>query len=158
VQLLAAVGAANRVRVIWLGEVDIATAVGFPLELDLVEMLYTSLLVQATRAMTEAGRATPGDRSKSFRRAFLLAYAQRIGERLARASADETTDVEGRNAGAELVLARRSREVDEEFDRLFPRTRKTRSTRVDARGWHAGRGAADRATIARGRLDSAGGP
>ena len=156
VQLLAAVGAANRVRVIWLGSVDMATIVGFPLELDLVEMLYTSLLVQATRAMTDAGRGSAGDRSRSFRRAFLLAYAQRIGERLARTSAGETADAATRTAGAELVLARRSREVDDEFDRLFPRTRKMRTTRVDARGWHAGRAAADRATIARGRLDAGG--
>lgn len=154
VRLLGAVGAANRVRAIWHGDLDMATVVGFPLDLDLVEMLYTSLLVQATRAMTDAGRVSSADRSRSFRRAFLLSYAHRVGERLSQASAHEADDAARRVAGTELVLARRSREVDDEFDRLFPRSRTMRTSRVDARGWHAGREAADRATIARGWLDS----
>lgn len=152
VQLLAAVGAANRVRVIWTDALDIATVVGFPTDLDLIDMLYTSLLVQATRAMTNAGRESSGARSVSFRRAFLLAYAQRIGERLAQADVHAAAGVQG----AELVLARRSREVDAEFDRLFPTVTKMRTRRVNARGWYAGRAAADHARIAQGQLEAEG--
>lgn len=148
VQLLNSVGSANRTKVIWHGDLGIATVVGDPLDLDMVDLLFTSLLVQATRAVTDAGRASSHSRSASFRRAFLLAYAQRIGERLARANADEVSA-----SGAELVLAGRSRAVDEEFQRLFPQTRTVRTRRVDASGWHAGRAAADRAVIARGAVD-----
>ncbi len=158
VQLLSTVGAINRVRVVWDDHHGMASVVGMAVDLQLVEMLFTSLLVQATRALTEAGNAPPAqsgfrpgrmNRSPSFRRAFLLAYATRIGERLAEA---------GRNAGAaatsshgaELVpvLTRRSQAVDSEFDRLFPETTHIRAKQVDARGWRAGQEAADRAVFA----------
>ena len=54
-------------------------------DLAAVEMLFTSLLVQATAAMVHAGPrrdARGRSRTRSFRHAFLNAYAARIGERL----------------------------------------------------------------------------
>jgi len=63
VQLLSIVGDVNRVRVIWDDFHTMATVVGMAVDLQLVEMLFTSLLVQATRALTEAatcGRAKRG--------------------------------------------------------------------------------------------------
>lgn len=158
VQLLSTVGAINRVRVVWDDHHGMASVVGMAVDLQLVEMLFTSLLVQATRALTEAGNAQPAqpgyrsgrlNRSPSFRRAFLLAYATRVGERLA--EADRRAGEEASSShGAELVpvLARRSEAVDSAFDRLFPETREIRAKRVDARGWRAGREAADRAVFA----------
>lgn len=164
VQLLSTVGGINRVRVIWDDHHGMATAVGMPIDLELVEMLFTSLLVQATRALNEAGnsRTTGGyqsgrlNRSPSFRRAFLLAYAGRIGERLEVAGAAASTEATASH-GAELVpvLARRAKAVDTTFDRLFPDTRQMRAKQVDARGWHAGRAAADRAVFASGQVESA---
>lgn len=161
-QLLSTVGTINRVRVIWDDHHGMATAVGMALDLQLVEMLFTSLLVQATRALTDAGnvrRAESGylsgrpNRSPSFRRAFLLAYANRIGERLEAAGAQAGADA-GSSHGAELVpvLARRAEAVDTTFDRFFPETREMRSRSVDAHGWHAGVAAADRAVFAAGQV------
>ena len=162
VQLLSTVGAINRVRVVWDDHHGMASVVGMAVDLQLVEMLFTSLLVQATRALTEAGNAPPAqpgyrsgrlNRSPSFRRAFLLAYATRVGERLA--EADRRAGAEaGSSHGTELipVLARRSEAVDSAFDRLFPETREIRAKRVDARGWQAGREAADRAVFAAGQV------
>lgn len=156
-QLLATVGRVNRVKAIWDDEHAIGTIVGAPVDLELVEMLFTSLLVQATRAMTEAGSvSTAGhrlDRRPSFRRAFLLAYADRIGERLVTAGRHAEQE-EAERRGSELlpVLARRSAAVDREFERLFPDSRQSRSVRVDARGWQAGRAAADQAVLARGQV------
>src|SRR5664279_2433525 len=158
VQLLSTVGAINRVRVVWDDHHGMASVVGMAVDLQLVEMLFTSLLVQATRALTEAGNAPPAqpgyrsgrlNRSPSFRRAFLLAYATRVGERLAEAGRRAGAEA-GSSHGAELVpvLARRSEAVDSAFDRLFPETRDIRAKRVDARGWQAGREAADRAVFA----------
>ncbi len=157
-QLLDTVARVNRVRAIWDERHGIATMVGLPVDLDLAEMLFTSLLVQATRAMTEAGAASRGghrlDRAPSFRRAFLLSYAQRIGERLTDAGVhaqQEESQQRGRNLLP--VLVRQSAAVQTEFDRLFPHATVGRATRVDARGWHAGRAAADRAVLARGQVD-----
>ncbi len=161
VQLLATVGKVNRVRAIWDDAHGIATVVGLPVDLDLAEMLFTSLLVQATRAMTEAGSTSQGghrlDRSPSFRRAFLLAYANRIGERLSYAGVHAQQE-ESAHRGSSLlpVLARQSAAVDTEFARLFPHTTQASAKRVDARGWHAGRAAADRAELAKGQVDRSG--
>jgi hypothetical protein len=101
--------------------------------------------------MAEAGtrRAGSFDRSASFRRSFLMAYAVRIGERLA-----ETSEVAEARYGAELVpvLQRQTAAVQAEFDRLFPQTRTARAGRYNAAGWGAGREAADRAHLTAGRL------
>ncbi len=162
VQLLSSVGEVNRVRILWDERWAIATIVGTPVDLDLVEMLFTSLLVQAVRAMTHEGAARQRSslrdngsrRSAGFRRAFLLAYAIRIGERLAEAGAHATAEAQAAHGAALVpVLARRSAEVDAEFSRLFPETRSIRRRSVDARGWHAGRAAADDAVIAAGQVD-----
>ena len=81
--LVSAVAGANGVRAAWFGSLGIAVLVGTPADLDAVELLTTSLLVQAGRAMQAAGRSGEGhSRSRGFRRAFLLAYAVRVGERL----------------------------------------------------------------------------
>ncbi len=151
VHLLSAVGRANRTRVVWAEELALATVVGTPVDVDQVELLFVSLLIQSTRAMAEAGTADPGsfDRSPRFRRAFLTAYAVRIGERLSVADAETTASY-----GAELVpvLRRQQDAVDATLQRLFPHTREMSSTRsYDRRGWEAGRRAADRATVVAGR-------
>ena len=165
VQLLSTVGDINRVRVVWDAQHGMATAVGMPVDLQLVEMLFTSLLVQATREMTHAGNARSTDtayqggrlnRSPSFRRAFLLAFAHRIGERLEQAGR-RAGDEAGSAVGAALVpvLIRRTAAVDAAFARLFPQTQQRRATRVNARGWDAGRAAADKAVLAAGQVAAA---
>lgn len=151
-QLLNYVALANRVRMVYDRKRAIATVVGTLVDVDQVHLLFTSLLIQATRSMAEAGssgHAGSSPRSASFRRAFLTAYSVRIGERLTAADREAVNSY-----GAELVpvLARRDAAVEAEYDRLFPETRVIRSSPVDGRGWEAGRRAADRAVFAAGRL------
>ena len=100
VSLLNQVARANRCRAVWNKPLGLVTVLGTPVDVDQVEMLFTSLLIQATRAMAEAGarRAGSFDRSASFRRSFLMAYAVRIGERLT-----ETSTAAAASYGAELV-------------------------------------------------------
>ena len=151
VQLLGAVGRANRVRTIYLDSHAIASVVGTPVDVDQVELLFTSLLIQATRAMAAAGHQQAGsfDRSATFRRSFLAAYAHRVGERLV--EADQTTTA---SYGAELVplLARQREAVDAEFERQFPHTKSVTGGYLDPRGWNAGLEAADQAVFVAGRL------
>lgn len=118
--LLDAVADANRARSVWSKDLGFCTVVGFPADLEAVELLYTSLLVQATSAMNGAGARRPGGRgggreeratagrgpaargggpaadggarTKSFRQSFLIAYASRIRERLAEATAQATEE------------------------------------------------------------------
>ncbi len=153
VRLLDSVARANRSKVIYLDSYAIATVVATPTDVTHVEMLFTSLLIQATRAMAEAGAARPGsfDRSVTFRRSFLAAYAHRIGERLA--EADRET---AQSYGTDLVpvLARQTAAVDATFDRMFPHTVQLSGGYLDGRGWKAGREAADRAVLVSGRLSA----
>lgn len=85
--LLDAVASANRCRAVWNDDLGFTTVVGFEPDLEAVELLFTSLLVQGTAAMTraEAGQRAGGrKRTKTFRQAFLMGYAQRLGRRLRR--------------------------------------------------------------------------
>ncbi|MFG2903633.1 DUF2786 domain-containing protein [Kitasatospora sp. NPDC048286] len=158
--LLDAVAAANRCRVVWAKEFGFCTVVGFDGDLDGVELLYTSLLVQATHAMNKAG-SRRDSRSKAFRQSFLVAYAARIRERLTAATERATSAAAAgrhlREDGTEEqllpderllpVLAARSEAVDEEVGRLFPKLVSQRVRVSDGVGWAAGRAAADRATL-----------
>ncbi len=67
--LLDAVASANRCRAVWNEDLGFSTVVGFEPDLDAVELLFTSLLVQGTTAMTrsEAGQRAGGrKRTKTF--------------------------------------------------------------------------------------------
>jgi hypothetical protein len=148
--LLSAVARANRCHVVWSPEFGFATVFGFDADIDAVDLLHTSLLVQAHRAMArteppggKAGRA----RLKTFRQSFLVGYAVRIGERLAEAS--RAALVQAGDAAALLpVLASRDVRVREARDRSFPRTVRGRGFRVASlEGWESGRTAADEATL-----------
>jgi hypothetical protein len=113
-------------------------------------LLYTSLLVQANRAMVrdEPGAGKAGRRRlKTFRKSFLIAYAVRIGERLEAAAAAALTQV-AEAADLLPVLASRAALVHESARRVFPETVRARGARVEsAEGWELGRAAADRAAL-----------
>ncbi|MGW7256142.1 DUF2786 domain-containing protein [Streptomyces sp. NPDC054834] len=150
--LLDAVATANHCRAVWNEPLAFSTVVGFEPDLEAVELLYTSLLVQATHAMTKAEaaqRAGGRKRTKTFRQSFLAAYAHRVGERLAAAAETQVTQ------DLLPVLATRETAVTDRLERLFPETTTTRLRGVsDAAGWSEGARAADRAQVrARPRLD-----
>jgi Protein of unknown function (DUF2786) len=151
--LLDVIATANRCRSIWHKDLGLCTVVGFPAELDAVEMLFTSLLVQATTAMVAAGSrqdAWGRSRTRSFRQSFLAAYAQRIGERLSEAAGAAERQAAADTPGVNLlpVLAARHRVVDESFEAMFPDlTRFSAGSVNDREGWVTGRAAADVATL-----------
>jgi hypothetical protein len=146
-QLLHVVAEANRVRAVWNDFASCVTLVGVPADVEQVDLLFTSTLVQATRAMTQATLS-----SAAFRRAFLHAFAVRIGERLTTSSEQAVASY-----GSDLVpvLRRQAEAVDEEVDRLFPHlTSGSRRRQLDARGWDAGTRAADAAVLPAGAVES----
>ena len=147
-QLLGAVASVNGGRVVWHGGWGFATVVGFPVELDLVELTFTSLLVQMTRAMATAGASGGRTRSPAFRRAFVLSFAQRIQERLEEARRRATEEASEHYGGSLVpVQAARRAAVQQRADEWFPDTMPMRSRSVDAGGWYAGRSAADLARL-----------
>jgi hypothetical protein len=153
--LLGRIAHANGARSIWCKDEGYSAVFGLPDELDLLEELYTSLLVQAAAAMRRAGPKRDGlgrNRTRSFRRSFLVAFAVRIGERL-RETVDATiAEAVGQavaNAGAELVplLAAREEAVAAAAREAFPMTRSLSPSVSDGEGWHAGKVFADLADL-----------
>ncbi|MFG2481236.1 DUF2786 domain-containing protein [Streptomyces virginiae] len=143
--LLDAVAGANRCRAVWNSGFEFSTVVGFESDLEAVELLYTSLLVQGTAAMTraEAAQRSGGrKRTKTFRQSFLLAYASRLGHRLA-----ETAEHTATEAPDNLpALVARDVAVTSRAEEMFPRTTTTRLRgATDHAGWEDGTAAADRA-------------
>jgi hypothetical protein len=154
-QLLAEVAAANRCRSVLMSRIGCSHLIGFPADLDMTELLHTSLLVQATRAMAAAGPQTDRrgrSRTRSFRQSFLIAYARRIGTRLRQASASAENEVDVERGGDLLpVLARRDAQVEEATARVFPKTAPMRTSASNAAGWAAGAAAADLADLSVGQ-------
>jgi hypothetical protein len=148
---LSIIGKANGVRSVWEQWAGFVTTMGFPIDLHVTDVLFTSLLVQATAASAVATAVDRRQRTPSFRRAFLLAYAIRIGERL-QATKAQTESAAQAEYGADLlpILADRSAAVDEAYEQAFPDATPMKSRRLDASGWHSGRSAAEQARIGPG--------
>jgi hypothetical protein len=149
--LLDRVAQANRCRAIRSPRLGFVTVLGFPADLRAVEVLYTSLLVQVTRAMLREGsRPTTGggNRTVAFRRSFQQAFAVRIGDRLA--GVTETSVREGAANDQRLlpVLVGREEAVKRFADEMFPDVVYERATwGYDREGWSLGTHAADLAPL-----------
>jgi hypothetical protein len=157
--LVGAVAEANRCRAVLAEKLGFTTVIGDEVDLEIVELLCTSLLVQATRAMVSAGShltRTGRSRTRSYRQSFLLAYATRIGERLSTAR-DVSAAAVADAAQLLPVLAARERVVDELFESMFPQSVSRSFSVGNAAGWHAGRVAADLAVLDTRRAVASGG-
>lgn len=148
VALINAIALANDVRVVYSdlsGGNKSVTMVGYPADLDTVETLYTSLSMQAARALRQADVFGS---VRSFRHSFMLSYAYRIGARLAEArkAAAEEYETETGTSTA-LVLVSKKAEVDDVFTEHFPRTRTSRTTSSNGAGHREGARAANSASL-----------
>ena len=78
-----------------------------------------------------------------------MAFADRIGERLAEATRSEEREAAGAAGGDRLlpVLARREEQVDALFTQLVPKTTTRRTRITNGAGWNAGLIAADQAQL-----------
>ncbi|WP_232376713.1 DUF2786 domain-containing protein [Amycolatopsis aidingensis] len=149
-QLVHVIAEANRSRAVHHDKIGFVSLVGEEMDLEIVELLVTSLLVQATKAMVAEGSQktrTGGSRTRSFRKSFLIAYAVRIGERLTSQEAAARDLVE--DPRLLPVLADRGEAVDAAVDEMFGGflyEKKAGFVR-DGAGWAAGRAAADLASL-----------
>ncbi len=132
--------------------------IGEQRDTDRVSLLYTSLLVQATRA-ADVEETPRGQARVPFRRGFLVGFAERVGERLAARMAEEVARRESAGSApgateptggpsAALVLADRRDRVSEWIDDHYPRLgRLGRPTPVHAGAHSRGSAAGDQADL-----------
>lgn len=150
--LVAAVANANRCSTVSAERLGFTTVAGTASDIEGVEVLTTSLMVQADSAMLAAGRRTDRhgvSRTASYRRSFLLAYAHRIGERLAEATRTVSTEVAETAGGGALVpvLKDHAERVGAALAEMFPEVVYKRTTIGNYEGWCEGRAAADLARL-----------
>jgi hypothetical protein len=141
------VASANRCQAAAAESMGFCLMVGASDDLDAVELLVTSLLVQANTAMLRHGRRFDGggtSRTRSFRKSFLMAYAVRIGERLRAASEATAAEDSGRLLP---VLRDHEARVSDAFSEMVPNTVQKVTNITNGEGWAAGVAAADLALL-----------
>lgn len=131
------------------------SVIGFSKDIELLEMLYTSLLVQSQLEMARAERDGMWDawgrkiNAKTWRTSFQYGYVMRVTARLSsiyKAAVDETP-------GTGLVLVDRSKEVDLAVKNKFEKLRKTPGGSArSAAGYGAGQKAANKADLGQSRF------
>ena len=152
--LLATIAGANGSRAVWSKNMGFSTLFGFASDLDAIEELFTSLLVQVAAALRREGSKhdrAGRSRTTRFRRSFLVAFATRIGQRL-REAVDATVDAVSDETGTALVpvLASRDEAVRAAADAAFPEAGAFSPAASDGEGWYAGTLFGDRADLALG--------
>lgn len=158
VVLLGGIARANSCRAVWSKDFGFATVFGFPEDIDGVEELFTSLLVQATTAMQREGSKQDlygRSRTTRFRRSFLISFADRVSERL-RETNDETVRTVEDETGAALVplLDRREQAAEDAMESAFSGGLGSVGVSVsDYEGYLAGRRVADQADLSFGKSD-----
>ncbi|HMS90361.1 MAG TPA: hypothetical protein PKE56_18070, partial [Acidimicrobiales bacterium] len=109
--LLDSVSEASCCRIVtstgWDGR--IGTVVGYETDVSAVDVLYTSLMIQATVAMK--GETVPvGENTTAFRRSFLFGFSGRIAERLREANRIVTDEIQADTSDSvALVLVDRKK-------------------------------------------------
>ena len=107
-----------------------------------------AFVLQAHAAMMRCGSQGDSASTRTFRSTFLLAFADRIGERLREASATAKREAEADHGDSLLpILAGREARVVEAYRAAFPSTKPMSWSYSNGEGWAAGRAAADRADL-----------
>lgn len=160
-EMLAWVGTTFGCQTIKHGnESSIGTAVltmyGWESDLAMVEVLFTSLEIQAMRALNQAKiehmRSGSTVNTQAYTRSFLVGFASTVARRLE----DQRKSVvqEHAGSGAELVLVDRSVAVDVHFKQANPRVRIIQTSTVTAgSGFTSGVTAGQRADLGQGGLN-----
>lgn len=145
---------AMRCKALMLHKLDSAARVhvfGYGSDLERVEVLYTSLLLQMASGLAKT--PVPAyDSPRAFRRSWLLGFVNEVTSRVAAAErraaqAEDERPAQAAGRSTALVLADRKQVVDARFREEYPRTSKGRSSTYTGSGYGAGRAAGARANI-----------
>lgn len=135
---------------------------GMAVDIERVQMIYTSLLVQQAHGLAAARPPTWED-PRAFRRSWMAGFAVAVRDRLAQAEeaarrrAEESRVADPATAGSAtrrsvaVVLAGREGLVEAHLARVYPRLRTTRTRQLSGSGGRDGYQAGQRADLGEGR-------
>jgi hypothetical protein len=135
----------------------VVRAYGFGSDLERVELLYTSLLVQATRqlvAVRPDNRYGEYESVAAYRRSWLSGFSSAVYSRLLRAEQHAITEqpTASNATSTALVLRDRSAQVDTAVRAAHPRLRTMRRRALSGSGRSDGYGAGTRADLGARRV------
>ena len=121
---------------------------GFASDLERVELLFTSLLVQASQALA-AQQAPPWENLAAYRRSWLAGFTYAVVTRLrtAESRAAEARDTTTGERSVALVLADRSADVTQRVAEAYPKLRFAGPRRLAGSGRRNGYDAGQRADL-----------
>jgi hypothetical protein len=133
--LLAAVAMSLRCRVVHLERQGTARShlFGHAADLERVELLFTSLLVQAAHGLA-AATVPWGEHHAAFRRSWLVGYTEAVRARLVESEQSAATEA----PGVELVLVDRTELVEQRRDEVYPRLARLGPRRLQGTGRRQG--------------------
>jgi uncharacterized protein DUF2786 len=140
------------------GRVAAVTVFGFATDRERVEVLFTSLLLQAAGELARGRPGRAGESVAAYRRSWLHGFAVSVHRRLAAAEAAAEAagsggaprDPAGRQAvgpRADLVLAERRERVDRAYAEAFPVLGRGHRPALSGTGFSAGAAAGERADL-----------
>jgi Protein of unknown function (DUF2786) len=139
------------------GRVAAVTVLGFASDRARVELLYTSLLLQAGSQLAALRPAWAGESVAAYRRSWLHGFAVRVHQRLVEAelraaeSAESTAAARSSPSAAgpsvALVLADRTTRVDQAYAEVFGQIGRARRAQLSGSGYAAGAHAGARADL-----------
>ena len=131
-------------------KVDSVTVFGYRSDLGRVELLFTSLLLQASTQLTRVrpDGFFPGESLAAYRRTWLHGFARAVHERLTQAEQEAVrTAVPSAGKSAELVVRDRAQLVQHAFDSEYGDLRAASPRRLSGSGYLDGHDAGTRANL-----------
>ena len=156
--LLQVIAGHSRCQAVLHQMVEMSSVIGFSTDLEAVELLFTSLLVQAHHSLAAASVAAPPGsrtRSQSFRAAFLQGFISRIDARLAAVNSVAFDEAKAQADTFLPVLRSRDKQISEFVEQRFSALLSSRVRGgFDALGYHHGQRAGDAAALLSGAIEA----
>jgi len=128
---------------------------GFRSDLERLDLLFTSLLIQGTRAMKTFiknheyyGSCTAAEKYQ-MRKSFLMGFGEGAADQLAEANRAAEKEQETKTPGVGLVLVDRKAQVNTAVEQSYGRLSSSRGTKRDYSGLAGGRAAGRQADMGR---------
>ncbi|MEA5358721.1 DUF2786 domain-containing protein [Amycolatopsis sp., V23-08] len=130
-------------------KVESVTVFGYQSDLGRVELLFTSLLLQASTQLTRVrpGGFFPGESLAAYRRTWLHGFARAVHERLSLAEQEAVRTAAPGVRSAELVVRDRSALVQHRFDEEYGDLRSAAPRRLSGSGYLDGHDAGTKANL-----------